>query len=98
MKTSIPQQISIFCWFVVTAMSCFQLGVSYAVKPYRAWFSGEQSGVAFTQIGVQQSQTMLLASYAAVGFSLLGLCSLLWHLLRRKEPIQLLVPARGKVQ
>ena len=95
MKSPLPVQLFILCSFALSILWSFQIGVSYAAKPYRAWFANSASRVEFTQIGVQQSHTQLLVSYSAVGLSLLGLGFLLFHLFRKKKPIHLPVPTRG---
>lgn len=92
MKTSIPLPLFLFCSVVISILSSFNIGVHYAAKPYRALAASAPDRLAFLQIGLQQSQTILLVSCVCVGFSLLGIGCLLHHLTRRKEPVHLLQP------
>jgi hypothetical protein len=100
MKSSIALQLFLFCSVVISVLNSFNIGVHYAAKPYRSMVASVPipDRLAFTQIGVQQSQTLLLVSYACVGFSLVGIGCLLYYLTRRKEPVHLLqkpVPTPG---
>ena len=100
MKTTLPYQLFILCTFVAAMLSSFQLGAHYTGGPYRAWYANAsnisaRNGVEFTQIGVQQSQTLLIASSIACGFSFLGLGLLLFQHFRRKDPVHLPGSARG---
>jgi hypothetical protein len=93
MKISLPLQLFLLCSFAIAILSSFQIGSLLAARPYRALAASVPDRLAFTQIGVQQSQTLLMVSYASVGFSLLGIGCLIYHLTRRKDPVHLLAPS-----
>jgi hypothetical protein len=90
MKTSIPLLLSSLCYFVMVTLSCFTIGAHYGASPYRALVAQLPDRGAFLQIGLQQSQTLLLVSYITVGFSALGLAAMIYGLVRRKAPVHLL--------
>jgi len=95
MKTSIPRQLLVLCIFVFSILCGFQVGALYAAKPYRALAASAPNGLEFSQIAVQQSRTLMIVSFAALGVSLLGFGLMLVARFRKNEPNQSSQPLRA---
>lgn len=81
----------IFCFVMISLIQAFNLGSYYGANPYKELFAQKSfERTEVTQIGMEQSQTRLWLSVAAVGFNFLGLVFAIMELRKSKGPIYLL--------